>query len=177
MSPKQTPISWSKLNHHHCLSNMGEIIDCGSISYTHKWVNSTSELLTRREARPTDIHKACIRVFKLFLRHLPELSTFQIDAGSTANAREELGRLYLWDESFYNGGLDKTLEQSDEVRDNVFELLRGIGGILLRGNFRSSSTYCLLGISTSSDKIKNFVSLSETRSSAKLGGKQDCRSS
>ena len=142
---------------------MGEIIEVGgNILYTHQWINNTSDLFTRREAMLSDIvglglatrfHKACLRVFKLFLQHLPVLSTFRMDADQTASAKEELGRLYLWGESFGDGCLDKALEQSDEIRDNVFELFRGIGGTLLRGKFRFPSTYCLRGITTLSDGI------------------------
>ena len=158
----------------------------GDSSHSREWITKTHKSSRHRKARPTEVdnhelatqfHKACLRVFKLFLHYLPVLSTFRINADQTANAKEELGRLYLWGESFGNGGLEKALEQSDEIRDNVLKLLRGIGGTLLRGNIHLTSACNLLGTMALSDRIEILSSSPETRLSTKPSGKQAYRSS
>ena len=47
--------------------------------------------------------------------------------------KEELGKLYLWGERFAPGELDKALGVSEEVRDNVLELLVNLGELVLYG--------------------------------------------
>ena len=46
---------------------------------------------------------------------------------------EDYHKLYLWGEVFDTGELDKALEQSDDLRDSVVDLLGTIGHLLLRG--------------------------------------------
>ena len=50
-----------------------------------------------------------------------------------ATLKRELGRLYLWGESFEPGHLDRVLEQSDGLRDTILGLLCAIGELLIRG--------------------------------------------
>ena len=45
---------------------------------------------------------------------------------------EELEKLYLWGESFENGDLDRALEQSEDLRDIVLELLSAIGDTIIQ---------------------------------------------
>lgn len=47
--------------------------------------------------------------------------------------KEELGKLYLWGEHFGAGELDEALTQSDDLKENVIELLSGIGKSMLKG--------------------------------------------
>ena len=47
--------------------------------------------------------------------------------------KEELDKLYMWGESFGPGSLDKALEESEELRDNVLDLLVNLGELLICG--------------------------------------------
>ena len=64
--------------------------------------------------------------------------------------KEELGKLYLWGEVFAHGDLIRALDQSDDLKDDILDLLSNIGRILLQGRpylirvfgLCSSSTLC-----------------------------------
>ena len=47
--------------------------------------------------------------------------------------REELGKLYLWGQTFAAGEFDRALEQADDLRETVLKLLGDIGQLVLRG--------------------------------------------
>ena len=47
--------------------------------------------------------------------------------------KEELDKLYMWGESFVPGELDKALDESEELRDNVLDLLVNLGELLICG--------------------------------------------
>ncbi len=111
-------------------------------SYTNQWIDDNFKSSTLGEAAITGtedygfaarLHTACLRIFKLVSHYTCRVSIFQKEATQAANVKEELGRLYLWGESFPDGDLDRALEQSDEIRNNVLDLLRGIGETLIRG--------------------------------------------
>lgn len=77
------------------------------------------------------------RLYQLCLRALQDFYRQERDKHSSKSGsivlRECLGRLYLWGEPFGVGELDRALEQSNELRDNVLERLGHIGELLLRG--------------------------------------------
>ena len=123
---------------------MGETIagSCDA-SYTDQWINDSFTIPSPREALSTDIdedgfatrfHKTCIRVLKLVTESIPGGALFGKNDARAASMKEELGRLYLWGESFESQDLDEALDQSDEVRDNVLELFCDIGESLINGN-------------------------------------------
>lgn len=45
---------------------------------------------------------------------------------------EELGRFYLWGESFRDGKLDMILENSPDLKNTVLKFITAVGSILLR---------------------------------------------
>ena len=47
--------------------------------------------------------------------------------------KEELDKLYMWGESFGPGELDKALNESEELRDNVLDLLVNLGELVICG--------------------------------------------
>jgi hypothetical protein len=49
--------------------------------------------------------------------------------------REALGSIYLWSENLEQGKLDFVLERSEDLRECIIGLLRGIGGALRIGLF------------------------------------------
>ena len=77
------------------------------------------------------------RLYQLCLQALQAFYRQERDRHSSKSGlnilRECLGRLYLWGEPFGVGELDRALEQSDELRNNVLERLGHIGKLLLRG--------------------------------------------
>lgn len=66
---------------------------------------------------------------------LPEGSNPQVGQGISLDEqsvlREQLGKFYLWGEGFRGGSLDKAVDQSDDLRNTVLELICDIGMVLL----------------------------------------------
>ena len=88
------------------------------------------------------------RLYQLCLRALQDFYRQERDKDSSRSGsivlRECLGRLYLWAEPFGVGELDRALEQSNELRDDVLERLSHIGKLLLRGKpFSRQIRLCL----------------------------------
>ena len=80
------------------------------------------------------LYQLCLHQLQAFYRQ--EREKHSSKSGSNV-LRECLGRLYLWGEPFGVGELDRALEQSNELRDNVLERLGHIGKLLLRGKLFS----------------------------------------
>ena len=78
----------------------------------------------------TRLYSLCLRLLRFLCRHKQNISSRR---NRVSLLKEELGRLYLWGEAFEDGKLDRALEYSDDVRDNVLDSLRDVGKILLRG--------------------------------------------
>ena len=47
--------------------------------------------------------------------------------------KEELGRLFLWGEAFDKDELENALDQCEELRNDVIDLLAEVGAFLLQG--------------------------------------------
>ena len=81
------------------------------------------------------LHLLCLQA----LQYLYKRERDYTRPGSQAeNLKKEVGRLYLWGESFEAGDLDKALEQSDGLRDIILGLLSTLGGTLVRGKNRNT---------------------------------------
>ena len=78
------------------------------------------------------LYAACLQVFI-------ELSQELTKSGKSSSASEarnqELGKLFLWGRGFSDGQLDTLLEQSDELRNIVLDLVSTIGKLLLKGEY------------------------------------------
>ncbi|CAD6591965.1 MAG: hypothetical protein ASARMPRED_005885 [Alectoria sarmentosa] len=75
------------------------------------------------------LYQACLRA----LQNIYRQERFKGSSRSRSSVlRESLGKFYLWGEPFGVGELDRALQQSDELRDNVLERLGHIGRLLLR---------------------------------------------
>ena len=77
----------------------------------------------------TRLHLLCLHL----LRCMYERERDSTSRSQAATLKRELGRLYLWGESFAAGRLDRALEQSDGLKDTILGLLCAIGELLLRG--------------------------------------------
>ena len=77
----------------------------------------------------TRLHLRCLHL----LRCMYERERDSTSRSQAATLKRELGRLYLWGESFAAGCLDRALEQSDGLRDTILGLLCAMGELLIRG--------------------------------------------
>lgn len=89
------------------------------------------------------LYSLCLRLLRYLCQQEQNISSKRHRVSSL---KEELGRLYLWGEAFGNGKLDRALEYSDDVRDNVLDSLKDIAKLLLRGIIHqpSSRGFCFL---------------------------------
>ena len=86
--------------------------------------------IDHEEGFASQFYSMCLRGFQQLCR--------QVQEGYASGARsyllkEELGKLYLWGESFSPGELDKALDEYEEIRDNVLDLLVNLGELIIRG--------------------------------------------
>lgn len=84
------------------------------------------------------LYGLCLSALRLLYRrkydyHSPELQVHKL--------KEELEKLYLWGEHFEAGELDRALDQSEDLKENVLELLSGIGKLILRGKAFEEKPY------------------------------------
>ena len=84
----------------------------------------------REEGFASQFYGTCLQGFKQLCRQ--ELEGYAPGTQSYL-LREELGKLYLWGESFSPGELDKALDEFEEIRDNVLDLLVNLGELVIRG--------------------------------------------
>ena len=82
------------------------------------------------------LYSLCLRLLRYVCRQEKNISS---ERHGVSSLKEELGKLYLWGEAFGNGKLDRALDYSDDVRNNVLDSLRDIAKLLLRGMIRQSS--------------------------------------
>ncbi|MCJ1261286.1 hypothetical protein MMC22_001150 [Lobaria immixta] len=54
----------------------------------------------------------------------------KLESSGKRSIKDALGKLFLWGEDLMDGGLDRALGESDELRDHVLELLCGIAIVL-----------------------------------------------
>lgn len=80
-------------------------------------------------------HEECIN---MITKLLPLISTNPILRGQQEVLREDVGRLFLWGESFRNGKLDMVLSQSEELRDTVLEFITAIGLLVTESEFKNT---------------------------------------
>ena len=122
-------------------SSLGNNNAASDTEYVHGWIESTSkvgqvesELLVSEDADDclaARLYSSCVQV----LRHI----CFQVSDHRTTPSgviprvlREELGRLYLCGDIFRSGKLNKILDNADELRENVLEILAAVGLLLTR---------------------------------------------
>lgn len=61
----------------------------------------------------------------------------RLESSGKRSIKDALGKLFLWGEDLMDGGLDRALGESDELRDHVLELLCGIAIILRHSTYQT----------------------------------------
>jgi len=116
-------------------------------AYVHEWVDSASELPVVDDGDADDSLAA--RLYAGCIIILRGLCSKRTNADASRSSLEpwvlgqELGRMYLWGEGPGNGKLAKALNDADELRENVLEVLVSIGMLLVRSKFISLNFYTL----------------------------------
>ena len=81
--------------------------------------------IDREDGFASRFYCTCLRDFQRLCHYAHGSRSFLL--------KEELDKLYMWGESFGPGDLDKALEESEELRDNVLDLLVNLGELLICG--------------------------------------------
>jgi hypothetical protein len=74
------------------------------------------------------------QVFEVFTVLVPLVSKGRSSAQSTKHEKslkDSLGKLFLWGDGFRDGGLENTLETSDDLKETVLETLVAMGKTLI----------------------------------------------
>ncbi|KAL9607427.1 MAG: hypothetical protein Q9167_007662, partial [Letrouitia subvulpina] len=77
------------------------------------------------------LYRTCLDIIQEICQQRVPLVGERSLRGPTELLREELGKLYLWGESFTPGQLDKTLNHAEDLRTVVIKALQQIGKLLL----------------------------------------------
>ena len=122
-------------------SSLGNNNAASDTAYVHEWVNSTceleqvdSELLVREavdDCLAAQLYSSCVQV----LRDICSQVSGHKNTPSRVPPRvlrEELGRLYLCADIFRSGKLNKILDNAEELRETVLEILTAVGLFLTR---------------------------------------------
>ena len=86
--------------------------------------------IDREEGFASRFYSTCLREFQQLCRKKQE---GYAHGSRSYLLKEELDKFYMWGESFGPGELDKALDESEELRDNVLDLLVNLGDLLICG--------------------------------------------
>ena len=103
-----------------------------NLRFTQEWIDNPESLrdtLVNIDL-PQELYITCVSFFKSSLRKITEEKSV-VDKNCLNNLKEELGRLHLWGLDFIDGKLATVLYQSDELRNNILELLSDIAQLLI----------------------------------------------
>lgn len=108
-------------------------------AYVHEWVDSTADLPVVDhsdidESLAARLYAGCIIILRGLCSRITNTDASQPSLKPSVLG-QELGRMYLWGEGLGNGKLDKALEDADELRQNVLEVLVSIATLLVRSEF------------------------------------------
>ena len=121
-------------------------------AYLRDWINTTSyeeepEFLSNGtqnveadECLTARFYACCLRVLQKILQQLSAIGTVELEKKALDTQvrmlHEELGRLYLCGDGFANGEIGQALDHAQDLRNNILEILCGIGSLLTRGRCR-----------------------------------------
>lgn len=83
------------------------------------------------------LHQSCMALFEYLWASFSSAPP-PLRLGIKSSLHEDLSRLYLWGTSFQSGWLDMILMESDELRDEVLQLLCDIGLVLTKSRIPKS---------------------------------------
>ena len=104
--------------------------------YTQEWLNaeSTTKIAPNKESGHIEPDEGlATRLYLLSREGLQRLCRRRESNSWQSSWLATLGKLHLWGESLENGRFDKALDQSEDLRVTVLELLCGIGNMVMRG--------------------------------------------
>lgn len=120
-------------------------------TFLHDWVSNTcpdssTDLSSAQVRNGEDDECLAVRFHACCFRALQKISQqlSAIDPGELGRLRlvvlkrlcsQELGKLYLCGDSFTNREVGKALECADELRNNILEVLCGLGSLLVHGKY------------------------------------------
>lgn len=113
--------------------------------YLQEWLKGNAENVTTSGGRevPTGkcldvdsfafrLYTHCLRVIQRFCRRcLDQDADSPLSNTDLQSLKEEVEKLFLWGESFGNGKLGKALNLSEDLRDNVVEILGDVGKLVV----------------------------------------------
>ena len=115
----------------------------GHTEFMQRWLDTTESTSvdfarTCAGERGTDhdegfasrFYSICLRGFQQLCRQEQE---GYAHGSRSYSLKEELDKIYMWGESFGPGELDKALGESEEIRDNVLDLLVQLGELVICG--------------------------------------------
>lgn len=86
--------------------------------------------IDREEGFASRFYSTCLREFQRLCR---KEQKGHAHGSRSYLLKEELDKLYMWGESFGPGELDTALDESEELRDNVLDLLVNFADLLICG--------------------------------------------
>ncbi|KAI9810424.1 MAG: hypothetical protein M1832_001351, partial [Thelocarpon impressellum] len=92
-------------------------------------VSASADVTNHAVGFAETLYQACLELFAQLWREILATPRWPADRPKDV-LKQSLGRLYLWGEGFEQGRLDKCLEHSDDLRDDVLDLLTEIGTAL-----------------------------------------------
>lgn len=113
----------------------------GDTAYVHEWIYNTSteqeaerKLVVSKDADDclaARLYASCVQVLQGICYQVSDPGV-SYPAVNQHMFKNELGRLYLFGDSFKNGKLNRILENADELEESIVEILAGIGILLAR---------------------------------------------
>ena len=129
----------------------------GSASVDSARMRTGERCIDREEGFASQFYSMCLQGFQQLCRQ--EQAVYAPGPRSYL-LKEELGKLYLWGESFSPGELDKALDQYEDIRDNVLDLLVDLGELIICGKASRERRYIESRVSPSSNRtLKSSVAL------------------
>ena len=112
-------------------------------AYLHDWINATyPEQQTVQDIRADEcltvqFYQCCLSALQKTCQQLSAADSLEYSPLSQVKCvlQEELGRLYLCGDGFSSGEAADALERSDDLTENILEILCGIGSLLIRGKY------------------------------------------
>lgn len=131
------------------VEKLDESLKCGSrvasanlVKYTHGCIGTAPRTYNIRADGDDEISDTILAHSDLLepsQRNRTSGTIARLKSLGQRSVKDALGKLFLWGEGLMDGGLDRALGESDELRDHVLDSLCGIAKILRRSTYQTSS--------------------------------------
>lgn len=127
----------------------------GLVKHTNGCIGTASRIYNTRADGDDEVSNAVHSdLLGSSTRKHPSGTTVTPQSSGQRCMKDALGKLFLWGENLIDGGLDRALGESDELRDHVLESLCGIAKILRYSTYQT----LVLVVVTSSTTIDAYFS-------------------